>query len=201
VAFWTISAQAGTGGAAIAAELARRADVPFLDRDALVARVHELEPRIHDAAELEARLSGGFAGLALGAAIATGAPEAVRELQLRKELPDLGRVVMQEVARHPGVVLAAGAFAALPDHPAAIHVRLRAAFGWRVSTYQRQEVVDRREAEKAVRHDDDQRRAWVKALYHVEIDDSSCFGLVVDVSRFASDRVAELLLAAAGEAV
>jgi hypothetical protein len=200
VAFWTISAQAGTGGAEIAAELARRAEATLLDRDALVALVHELEPLINDAEELEARLSGGLAGLALGAAIATGAPEAVRELQLRKELPELGRVVMREVARQPAVVLAAGAFAALPDHPAAIHVRLRAPFDWRVPVYQRQEVVDRHAAEKAVRHDDDQKRSWVKTLYHVDVDDPSRFSLVVDVSRFASDRVVELLLASAGEA-
>ena len=199
MALWTISAQAGTGNVEIATELARRADVPFLDREALVARAHELEPQINDAEELEARLSGRLAGLALGAAIATGSPEAVRELQLRKQLPELGRVVMREVARQAAVILAPGAFAALPDHPAAIHVRLRAPFEWRISAYQRQEVVDRQTAEKAVRHDDEQKRAWVKTLYHVEVDDPSHFTLVVDVSRLAAARVVDLLLASAGE--
>ena len=199
MALWTISAQAGTGSVEIATELARRADVSFLDREALVALAHELEPQINDADELEERLSGRLAGLALGAAIATGAPEAVRELRLRKELPELGRIVMREVARQASVILAPGAFAALPDHPAAIHVRLRAPFEWRVAAYQRQEVVDRQTAEKAVRHDDEQKRAWVKTLYHVEVDDPSQFSLVVDVSRLPSSRVIELLLAAAGE--
>jgi hypothetical protein len=197
MALWTISAQAGTGGVEIATELARRADVAFLDRDALVTLAHEFEPRIGDADELEERLSGRLAGLALGAAIATGAPEAVRELQLRKELPEIGRMVMREVVRQAAVILAPGAFAAFPEHPA-IHVRLRASFEWRVSAFQRTEVVDRRAAEKAVRHDDDQKRAWIKTLYHVEIDDPSHFSLVVDASRFPTERVVEMLLAAAG---
>jgi hypothetical protein len=197
MALWTISAQAGTGAVAIAAEVARRADVELLDREALLPLAHELEPDIGDADELEQRISGRFMALALGAAIATGAPDAVREFQLRRTLPDLGRAVLSKAARQPAVILAPAAFAALTDHPA-VHVRLRAPFDWRVAAYQRQEVVDRHAAMKAVRHDDEQKRAWVRTLYHLDVDDVSHFSLVLDVSRFASDRVVETLLAAAG---
>jgi cytidylate kinase len=67
----------------------------------------------------------------------------------------------------------------------------------RVEAYRRQELVDRRYAQKAVRHDDDHQRAWVKMLYHADVDDPALFSLVVDVSRFPPDRVVDVLLAAA----
>jgi len=198
---WTISAQSGTRSVEIARELARRADVELLDREALLPLVRELEPGIGSAAELEERIASRFLGLALGAAIAAGSPDAVHELQLRKSLPDLGRAILREAARRPAVILAPAAFAALPDDVPAIHVRLRAPFEWRVAECQRQEIVDHHAAEKAIRHDDDQKRALVRTLYHVDLDDPAKFTLVLDVSRFAPDRVVDMLLAAAGRDV
>ena len=106
MAVWTISAQIGTGDREIAAELAERADVPLLDRASLVRLANELDPDIGNAEELEARLGGRLMALTLGAAIATGAPDAVRELRLRKELPELGRIVLREATRQPAVVVA-----------------------------------------------------------------------------------------------
>jgi cytidylate kinase len=128
----------------------------------------------------------------------SGAADAFRELRLRQELPELGRAVVAEAARRPGVILASAAFAALQEHPTAIHVRLRAPLEWRIESYRRHRLVDRACAEKAVKHDDHVKRAWVKTLYHVDIDDPSWFSLVVDVSRFSPDRVVETMLAAAG---
>jgi hypothetical protein len=198
MAVWTISAQSATRSVEIARELARRADVELLDREALLPLARELEPAISTADELEERITNRFVGLALGAAIATGAPDAVHEFQLRKSLPDLGRAILREAARRPAVILAPAAFAAFPDDAPAVHVRLRAPFEWRVAECQRQEVVDRDAAEKSIRDDDDQKRAWVRTLYHVDLDDPTRFSLVLDVSRFAPDRVVDILLAAAG---
>ena len=48
-----------------------------------------------------------------------------------------------------------------------------------------------------MRHDDEQKRAWVRALYHVDVDDPAQFSLVVVVSRFSVGQVVELLLAGA----
>src|SRR5262249_43378735 len=57
--------------------------------------------------------------------------EPVRELQLKQALPDLGRRLMSEAAREPCVIAVPAAFAALADHPGAVHARLRAPFDWR----------------------------------------------------------------------
>jgi Cytidylate kinase-like family len=115
MALWTISAQAGTGAPEVARELARRAEVELLDREALLPLAHELEPEITDADELEERISSRFTALALGAAIATGAPDAVREFKLRKTLPDLGRAIVREAARRTAVI-----FRPPPSRPSAL---------------------------------------------------------------------------------
>src|SRR5262249_43764353 len=123
---WTISAQPGTPGPAVAAELAARAGVPLFDRDSLAELAHELEPSIVIDDDLEARAGAPLTALPPSLAIGSGSVEAVHEFELRRALPELGRAVMHEVACRPAVVLAAAAFACLRDHPAAVHVRLLA---------------------------------------------------------------------------
>jgi cytidylate kinase len=108
--------------------------------------------------------------------------------------------VVGDAARQPCVIFAGAAFAALPEHHTAIHVRLRAPLEWRIANYQREHLVDHRCAEKSLKHDDHLRQKWVKTLYHVDIDESRFFSIVVDASRFSIDRLVETLLAAGGVA-
>ena len=198
MAVWTISAQAGTGGEDVAGRLAVAAGVPLLDRKTLAFFAHQLNPRVEDGEELEARVGGTLNLAALSIAMTTGSEDAFREFQLRQTLPELGRAVLADAAHRPCVILAPAAFAALPDHPFAIHVRLRAPLDWRIRTYQREHLVDRRCAEKARKHDDRVKHAWVKTLYHVDVDDPGLFSIVLDASRMPTDRLVEILLAASG---
>jgi cytidylate kinase len=194
---WTISAQEGTGGTRVAAELAAAAGVPLLDREALAVLAHEVDPALPELDELEARF-GRFTMLSLSAALSVGSAEAFQEVELRHKLPDLGRAILGEAARSSCVIYVPAAFAALSDHPSAIHVRLCAPLDCRIASYQREQLVDRRCAEKALKRDDHRRQAWVKSLYRVDIDDARRFSLVLDTSRFTSERLVEILLAAGG---
>jgi cytidylate kinase len=194
---WTISAQPGTPGLAVAAELAARAGVPLFDRCALVDLAHRREPSLVDD-DLEARVGSRLNAFALSVAIGHGSIEAVHELELRRALPELGRTIMQEVARGPAVVLAVAAFACIRDHPAAVHVRLLAPRAWRIDEYARHELLERSRAIRAIDHDDHAQRAWVRSLYRLDVEDPGLYSLVVDASCFPVDRIVELLLAAAG---
>jgi hypothetical protein len=194
---WTISAQEGTGGGPLAAELAATAEVPLLDRQALGALAHQLDPALPETGDLEARF-GRFTMFSLSAALSVGSAEAFQEVELRQKLPALGRAILGDAVRSPCVIYLPAAFAALEDHPSAIHVRLRAPLECRVAAYQREHLVDRRCAEKALRHADHRTQAWVKSLYHVDIDDASRYSLVLDASRFSRQRFVEILLAAGG---
>ena len=194
---WTISAQEGTGGGRLAAELAAAAGVALFDREALAALAHELDPALPELVDMEARF-GRFTMLSLSAALSVGSVEAFQEVELRHNLPTLGRAILGEAARSPCVIYLPAAFAALQDHPAAIHVRLRASLESRIATYQREHLVNRQCAEKALRHADHRTQAWVKSLYRVDIDDARHYSLVADASRFSDDRFVEILLAAGG---
>jgi cytidylate kinase len=203
MAVWTIAAQEGTGGERIAAELASSAAIPLLNRHTLALFAHELDPdhlELEDFDEIEDRFGGRLRMLAFSMAMTTGqaAPAALEELQFRHRLPELGRAVLTEAARQPCVILAPAAFAALPQHPGAIHVRLCAPLAYRIAAYQREHLVDRGCAEKAIKHDDHIKHALVRSLYHVEIDDNRHFTLVLDASRFTPERLVEILLAAGG---
>jgi cytidylate kinase len=200
---WTIAAQEGTGGDQVAAELAAGAGVPLLDRQTLARWAHELHPdalEVEDIEEIEERFGGRLRMLALSTAMLTGSSAAVAlpEIEFRHKLPELGRAVFSEAARQRCVILSPAAVAVLAEHPGAIHVHLRAPIAARIATYQRDHLVDRAHAEKAISHDDYVKRALVRSLYHVDIDDDRLFTLVLDASRFTSERLIEILLAAGG---
>lgn len=55
----TISAKQGTRGGRLAVELAAAAGVPLLDRKSLAVFVHDLEPELGDADEVEQRVAAG----------------------------------------------------------------------------------------------------------------------------------------------
>jgi cytidylate kinase len=201
MAVWTIAAQQGAGGGRIASELAAAAGVPLLDREALALFAHELGPDefdVKDFEQIEERFGGRLRMLASSMAMTNGAAAAaaLQEVEFRKRLPELGRAVLGEAASCPCVILAPAAFAALPERPGAIHVRLRAPLGCRIANYQREQLVDRACAEKAIKHDDRVTSAWVRSLYRAEIDDDRHFMLVLDTSRFSLGRLVEILLAA-----
>jgi hypothetical protein len=198
MAVWTIAAQQGTGGERVATELAFAAGVSLLDRDALALSAHELEPSFPENDDLERRVGGRLDALALSTAMSTGSAEACREIKLRHALPDLGRAVLAKAAHAPCVIYAPAAFAALSQHPSAVHVRLSAPLEWRIEAYRREQLVDRRCAEKALKHDDHRKQSWVRWLYRLDIDDARLFSLVLDVSRFSPERIVETLLAAGG---
>jgi hypothetical protein len=123
---------------------------------------------------------------------------AAKELQFRHRLPELGRAVLNEAACRSCVILAPAAFAALAEHAGAIHVRLRAPIACRMAAYRRDHLIDRGRAAKAIKHDDHLQSAWVRSLYHLDLDDERNFSLVLDASRFSPERLVEILLAAGG---
>lgn len=196
---WTISAALGAGGREVAEELAAGAGVPLYDRHELARLLHELDPEvsgIDDVNALEERVGGRLNAFALSAALMAGAGDAFHELQLRRTLPELGRTVLHEAARSPAVIFAPAAFAALGDHPAAVQVRLTAPLDWRAAAYARDELVDHAAAERAVRHDDHGKRAWVRTLYGLDLSDPTLFTVVADASRLPRERLVEMLSAA-----
>ncbi|TML20936.1 MAG: cytidylate kinase-like family protein [Actinobacteria bacterium] len=173
---WTISAQEGTGGDWVAAELTAAADVPRLDREMLARSAHELNPdelKVEDIEEVEERFGGRLSALSLSMAMMTASTAAavLLEIELRHRLPDLGRAVFNEVARRPCVILSPGRLrratgASGPDSRAALRSDRGAD-----RHLPRDHLVDRGHAKRAITHGDHTKSALVRSVYHVEIDD------------------------------
>ena len=176
---WTISAEAGVGGERIAADLAAAAGVSLLDFKALSQFAPDRLGDVPDLAHLEERVGGRLNAIGISLAmIGTGSAVALSELEFRRTLPELGRTILGEAVRSSCVILAPSAFLGLRDHVSAIHVRIHAPLEWRIDAYQRDHVVDRAAAERAVKHDDHLTRTWVKTMYHANLDDYSLFSVV-----------------------
>jgi hypothetical protein len=200
IALWTLSAQMGVSGREVATRISERAGVPLYDDSALLEAALErgLEALAADESALATRVGGRLEMLGLQAAIAAGSTDAMQELRLRQELPEVARVLIRETARPPGVVLAAAGFAALRNNPAAIHIRLRASRDWRIASYARDNLVDRGSAKRAIQADDRKQRKLAWLLGGVDIEDPRAFSMVLDVSQFTTDRLVELLLSCTG---
>jgi hypothetical protein len=195
MALWTISAQQGTGGRHVAELLATAADVPFHEGKSLTSR--DGDPIRATLEQLECRFRRlTLAGLA--AAGSLGIAEAIAERAVLLSLPDIARTIINRAGHTPCVIYLATAFAGMPDHSNAVHVRIRAPYRWRVSNYQREHLVDRRRAERTIRFDDRRQHACVRALWHLDADDDSHYTLVLDASRLPHDRLVGILLKAAG---
>jgi hypothetical protein len=152
---WTISAAAGAGGERTAADLAEVAGVSLFDFKALSSFAGDQLGDVPDLAHLEERVGGRLNAIGLSLAmIGSGSALAVSELEFRRTLPELGRAVLGEAVRSSCVILAPSAFLGLRDHVSAIHVRIHAPLEWRIDAYQRDNVIDRPAAERAVKHDD-----------------------------------------------
>jgi len=194
---WTISAAAGAGGERVAADLAAASVVPLFDFKALSSLAPDRLGDVPDLAHLEERVGGRLNAIGLSLAmIGSGSALAVSELEFRRTLPELGRTVLGEAARSSCVILAQTAALGLRDHVSAIHVRIHAPLEWRIDAYQRDNVIDRPAAERAVKHDDHMTRTWVKTIYHANLDDYSSFSVVLDASRLSPERIVEMLIAA-----
>ena len=197
---WTISAQKGTGGAAIAATLAAGVGVPLLDQTALTLLANDPRLGVAEIGGLEERLADrmGFA-LAVAAMgfVPVAVPDVLSDLELRRTLAARARTLLAEVARTPCVIIATAAFAVLDDHPAAIHARVWAPFDWRVEHHHREHLVDRRAAQAAVKHDDKLQRAWAKTLYNADLTDARPFTLTLDASRLSQEQIIDILRDAA----
>jgi Cytidylate kinase-like family len=156
-------AQQGTSGRHIAELLAAAADVPLYDGKSLAALGADPMVATLNFDQLARRFRRlNLAGLALASSL--GVQEAIAERNPLRSVPDFARTIINRAAHAPCVIYLAAAFAVARDCPNAIHVRIRAPFGWRVTNYQREHLPDRRQAERSVKVDDRLQHAWVRAL-------------------------------------
>lgn len=199
----TLSASYGAGGSVVGPRVAERLHAQFLDR-AIPARVAEqLAVPLEEAVARDERASGRVGRMLqrlapLGTAFGGGADASVLPPPLEDE--DYGhavaRVIQEQAANGPVVVLGrAGAFV-LKDHPGAFHVRLDGPRAARIAQAAQVEDVTPDTAERRLDETDRARVAYVKALHGCDPREARHYHLVIDSTALPLDAVADLVVRA-----
>jgi len=194
----TLSASYGAGGSHVGPALARRLDVPFVDR-AVSAAIADALGISHTAAErLDEDVERGIDRvLAHMAPIGEFYGDVDPELLQRSSHHEAAEQVIREVARTGrGVILGRAGAVVLADHPQALHVRLDGPPAARVRQAMRLSDVDEATAERRRRKTDRAREAYVKRYYGCDARDSRLYDMVLDSTRLGLDRCVDLVVAA-----
>jgi cytidylate kinase len=194
---WTIDAEPGTGGRAIARELAHRADVPLVDEQFTLALAIDLGTSVEAAREYERAVPWVVRHALMVGMAARPGPEMALELRrLEDARQAVGRVV-HEAARTPCVIFGRCAYELLGSHPGALHARIWAPLAWRIERTARNGCSSTAEARRRlIRAERDRLRAnrWLLRRRGPQTP----VHVACDASRLAPEAIVELLLAAAG---
>jgi cytidylate kinase len=195
----TISASYGAGGSVVAPALARRLDVPFLQRattsaGGIALRVlcaERLEPEEGHITPVH-RLLASFTQ-----AMPTGPTQS--PLPARHHDAGLRRICEEGIRRlaatGEGVILGRGAAVVLgKDH--GLHVRLDGPAGPRVAQGAEIEGISLERARHHMNAADRARNAHVRRLYRADPADPGLYHLVIDSTAMPLDAVTEIILRA-----
>lgn len=197
-----ISASYGAGGSAIGAELARRLDVPFLDRAIPVQVAERLEVSVEDAAahdythreRLLERLLRGFAGADLGVPAPADA-ETFTDEDFREATEE---VLLRQHETGVGVILGRASVVVLREHPDVLRVRLDGPPEARVRQALALGAPDEQTARRTVHQLDRAHAEYARHFYGVDINNRSLYHLTIDSTAIAVGDCAALIALAAG---
>jgi cytidylate kinase len=193
----TLSATYGAGGSQVGPALARRLNVPFVDRlipTQVAARlgVPCADAYAHDQVTpgLIARLLTRLAPI--GQAFGTEGPpsNAIAESNF---LEVTEQVILERADSGHGVILGRAGAVVLRDESRALHVRLDGPREARVIQAMRIQGIDRSTAERRMVETDRARHAYVRHFHHADARDPDLYHLVIDSTAIDLDACVELI--------
>ncbi|HEY3682124.1 MAG TPA: cytidylate kinase-like family protein [Streptosporangiaceae bacterium] len=208
----TLSATYGAGGAAIGPALARRMDLPFVDRAIPAAVAVEIDCSLDEVLAHDGRTETGigriFAGAARLPSVTLGGmdlytPDATGRLLDEADFVEQTERVLRETAdRRGGVILGRAGACVLADFPGALHVRLDGPAERRLTRARMEsDEPDIRALERRLAETDRARAAYVKHFYRADASDARLYHLVLDSTVLPDATVVEMIaLAAEGRA-
>jgi Cytidylate kinase-like family len=196
-----ISASYGALGSRIGPALAKRLEVPFIDRAIPLAVAERLDAPLDDATAHDENPGGSWLERILRGFIGsdTGAPTPLPPETFSSE--DFRRateaVLLRQAESGRGVILGRAAVIVLRENPAAFRVRLDGPPERRVRSAMRLQGIDQATAERAMRHVDRAHAEYARHFYGVDLNDPSLYHLVIDSTAIATDACVELIATAA----
>ena len=194
---WTIDAEPGSGGRAVARELAHRAGVPLVDEQFTLALALDLGTSVEAAREYERAVPWLVRHALMVGMAARPGPEMALELRRLEDARQAVTRVVREAARTPCVLFGRCAYELLAAHPGALHARIWAPLQWRIERAARNGCSSTAAARRRlIRAERDRLRAnrWLLRRRSPETP----VHVVCDASRLSPFAIVELLLAAGG---
>jgi cytidylate kinase len=197
-----LSAAYGAGGSVVGPALARRLDVPFVDRAIPLAVADRLDVPFDDAAVHDEQVSGSWLERVLSGfmggdpAAPTPLPaETVSSEDFRRATEE---VLLGQAATGVGVILGRGAVILLRDDPRALRVRLDGPAERRVRlAMQLDGSLDAERAERRLRQFDRTHDAYAQRFYGVNIRDPALYHVVLDSTAIELEACVEIIALAA----
>ncbi len=201
----TISASYGAGGSVVAPAVAKRLNLPYLDRaisSDIAARLH-VSVQEAEGGAIKRSLSDRFlamlaplAGGVLGAGTDAAPPDAVPPLDDAALFREQAEAIMRSAFTNGAVILGRAGAAAFRDEPKVLRVRLFGPVEARIAQAAVVENIDTHTARQRLPEVDHARAHYVRRLYCVDIDDPSFFHLQIDSTALSLDGCADLIAAA-----
>jgi CMP/dCMP kinase len=199
-----ISHATGAGGEEVGRLVAERLDFLYVDEE-IVARAAAkggIEPaEVADEERrksLAARLLDAIAQGGGEAAWVVGAPPHTGEEFGSDEVRALIReTIEQTAARGRVVIVAHAASRALPEGPQALRVLVTASPAMRASRLSEEEGIDRKQAARAVKDADVNRRDYLKRFYDVGEERPTDYDVVINTDVLSLEQTADLVSRAA----
>ena len=199
-----ISHATGAGGEEVGRLVAERLDFLYVDEE-IVARAAAkggIEPaEVADEEwrrSLAARLLDAIAQGGGEAAWMVGAPPGTGEELGSDEVRALIReTIEQTAARGKVVIVAHAASRALPEGPHALRVLVTASPAMRASRLSEEEGIDRKQAARAVKDADVNRRDYLKRFYDVGEERPTDYDVVINTDVLSLEQTADLVSRAA----
>lgn len=199
----TIAATYGAGGSVIAPAVAKRLDLPFVDRAIPVAvaqEIHEpLEAALADDADHTPRVARLLDRVLATSGLFVGVPVSPEQ---RGAIPEVARTeeTLRRIADTTGAVILgrAGVFA-LKDRPDVLHVRLDGDVEARCRAAAAQSGIELSAAARAQQQTDRARLAYVQHFYPRAgaWNDPRHYHVVLDSARLSHDACIDIIVRAA----
>ena len=196
-----LSASYGAGGDIIGPALARRLDVPFVDRAVPLAVADRLEVSYDEAVAHDEKASAGWLERLLSGFVGgdTGVPaplpgEAFSSDDFRRATEE---VLRRQAATGQGVILGRGAIVVLRDQPRALRVRLDGPADLRVRQAAAIDGLAPDAAEEARARFDRAHEVYCRQFYGLDIRDPALYHVMLDSTSIGLDACVDIIAAAA----
>lgn len=194
----TLSAPYGAGGSQVGPDLARRLDVPFVDRvipsDVATRLAVPLETALrHDdvtSSHFLARLLKSLAPIGHAYGIGGVDPEPKSERCIGDAAE---RAVFERADSGRGVILGRAAAVVLRDDPRVTHVRLDGPREARLRQAMRIQGIDRETADRRMKETDRARYQYVRALRGADARDPALYHLIIDSTVIDLEACVEVI--------